>query len=109
MPGRATRLAAGTDTWIGASGPDRMLQCSAALWSLRAAPSLHASTAAEKRPSRVSEARPTAYTPACTGCSRPFATRTSIARLVYPIARSCRRVITQCWSRDSLHASLAIS
>ena len=39
----------------------------------------HAFTAASQRPSSGRFACPTAYTPRCRGCSRPFRTRTSMA------------------------------
>ena len=65
-------------TWIARPRSSSMPHRTAALKWLSAAPSPQASTAAMKRPLRVSAVCPTAYTLRCTRWNHPFLTRPSI-------------------------------
>jgi len=68
----------------------------ASRWDSRA-PGPHAKTAAIQRPLTVRRGWPTAYTPRCTRCRRPPATRLLTPLEVSPSAINCSNEMTPCW------------
>ena len=87
-PGAPVRLRVAV-TSINAACLSSNPQCDAALRCDSTAPSPHANTAANRRPSGRSTPCPTAYTPRCSRRSRPALARCCTARDPSPSARNC--------------------
>jgi len=96
MPGLRRLMFSGTEISTGPFVGGSRRQNTAALRWAKAAHGPHAKIAAIHLPYRSSCGRPTAYTPRCTRCSRPFSIRLWIAEDVRPNPSSCGRVTTPC-------------